>query len=359
MDNVKMSKIVYKNLNSHTIVISPPISRVENGDIAKIFGDDVNFDHERHIACYMRQSISDVQDFAIQPIKYNYIDASLILKHVPDLTTVEYNELISGKLDPMLDRTLAEVIYPYGGIELGKYNPLYCIGSNYFIKASRPLFYGLTKMYGRICHNDIKPSNIVYDTETNQMRFIDFGTAMILKNNYNYRDTIYHSIGNFQSMQFYEFWSPEVAILMNYKVNHMNSRALSDIIKYYTNEQSSYYKICHHVLRRPELVKMAKIDFADLAEHIHMSSNNPFRNKENMFIMNTYNRNFYKSHIKNIDIYSLGISLGIILYKLRVKIGIDPSHPMCDLIAKMITIDYRGRITPDEALALFDEAIAA
>ncbi len=189
-----------------------------------------------------------------------------------------------------------------------------------FFKGLLNIFKGILLLNKHnIIHRDIKLANIVLN-DKNQSRIIDFGliTNDFDIENHNFTDNLYR------------YWSPDYVIFVNKTTKFINDNSyISNII--YKNYQSILpLKLINYVTK-------TTIDFFDI---IYDSD----QTLETLF----------KASLLQLDVFSLGILIFEIIYKLQnlinSKYPVEFIQDLLNLIIKMINGNPLERITIYDAL---------
>jgi len=270
---------------------------------------------------------------------------------------------------------------PDGGFELGDVHqkltftrkrpkkPIHSEKWNTFFRGMERILYGLVqlKKHGYV-HQDIKGENIVIHPNTFHFNYIDFGMlskrteivkSILQPELYRYR---------FYKVDFFVYYPPELFILSNYPervqsiIQHSitrpeKARQLYEKLKreYHTTLNDSDDK---HTIRTREYDK-------DILEKKYQRSQYQFPET-----VDEYVKRYASKHLNEImekwDVYSLGYTLASlwpIYFDRPFTEEILPppyrKHPFMELrtmIAKMISLDYRERPSPEEVYAMYRNA---
>ena len=210
----------------------------------------------------------------------------------------------------------------------------------FWIEALR-LFYGLLKFNeSDIIHYDIKPQNIVYNSETNRLNFIDFG-FMTTKDNVkskikksNYRLAIWYWYYPFENMllNYNEFVDFVNKPLENKKklIEYLKERAIK------TDETEHFSEFYDYV-----------------GDDIKLSNDSKFIELLLKLKMNDYKKLIEKT-LDTDDSYCLGISL---YYTLRKTLHLIPSglaDNLKELFENMVTASMYERYEPEELIEKYE-----
>lgn len=229
---------------------------------------------------------------------------------------------INGSVETVQDRSdtdqepLWTIKFPYGGKDLTKLpheSPEVIVK---VLQALPDLMTGISLFHDRnLYHRDLKPNNIVYDTEC-RVRVIDFGIAILSDNN-NQDDDIYTNI--------YTLWPFETFMLSGQK-DIFNDNIYGEYIS------DEYYQ------------KIARIHHMDTSEYKHniIALRRAFRDQPD---------ELYKTITKSIDVYSMGVTLSHLVSSRTViaALGKIRQRQVLKVCRRMIEPYTKERITMDKA----------
>ena len=181
--------------------------------------------------------------------------------------------------------------------------------------------------YGYL-HSDIKPPNILYNIRSNKIYLIDFG--LLQKQRYITQS------GSTLSFK-YLYYPPEFIIMINLRAG------IRDPLRLYND-----------VLENFEFYDYEKyIDYLDFAQY--KKRLNEFIKYASTVSLEILEKEFLKSYIKKLDIYSLGMSLTEMMYVTHIDGTLKINNKQFNdrfvknILINMIDPDPRYRLTPDEA----------
>ena len=197
-----------------------------------------------------------------------------------------------------------------------------------------------------IIHFDIKLDNIISDN--NNLRLIDFGGSILLDdfNNINLNNEFNEIINNIYNNFFtwtYDYISPEILIILEFKKNP------------YINQDEMIYNI-KKIIENSINERLNKKHYLELTQLIEYIYDNKLKFIKELF------KNGYNSYIFKTDIYSMGISIYILLKYLNNKIKFTLKsykfnkykkinlHKIMKLLYNMTIIDYRNRYTINDCI---------
>ena len=213
----------------------------------------------------------------------------------------------------------------------------------FWIEALR-LFYGLLKFNeSDIIHYDIKPQNIVYNSDTNRLNFIDFG-FMTTKDNVkskikksNYRLAIWYWYYPFENM------------LLNY------NEFVDFVNKPLENKKKLIESLKERAIKTDETEHFS--EFYDyVGDDIKLSNDSKFIELLLKLKMNDYKKLIEKS-LDSVDSYGLGISL---YYTLRKTLHLIPSEladTLKELFKNMVTASMYERYEPEELIEKYESIL--
>ena len=235
------------------------------------------------------------------------------------------------------DETNWQIIYEDCGKNLYKIK----ITLNDLIYSLEPIFKGIIKLNEyNLVHQDIKPTNLVYNSNKKIIKLIDFGLLRSNKDIYNIDD-------NYTDSNYYYF-PPEYNIYNMILKNDSIDYKLLDL-----NDNNNYLEF-----KKKYLLYLQQIFSNNILLDQSINFNNFINNIINEFPEYTSKENikeYFDNFVNKIDIYMLGISiLEIIIFNHKIKF-INIPNDIKDLILKMINIDPIKRISPEDALIKFLE----
>ena len=195
--------------------------------------------------------------------------------------------------------------------------------------AMRNLFVGINAFLNtRVVHMDVKPENIIYDEDTHQMYFIDFGLMSsfsdIVKNNKNYKHSL--NPNNPPEQTYYIGFNLQIASIET----HYN-----DKLKYIRNHHD-YLFTKKHSFNYETVVTQYK----------NMLDMLPSEGK----------RKLMDKSLATFDIYGLGYTIFTIFNKLTVSLG-QIELDVIELCKKMMNWNVFDRITIKHVIVEFDSIL--
>jgi serine/threonine protein kinase len=261
---------------------------------------------------------------------------------------------------------LDQIIYPNGGQDLyvlKEYTNVINIVD--LLRALVPVVNGLAVLYDmNICHQDIKPDNIVYNMNTKRAYLIDFGLSVM-------NTKIFEEDNDTFTDYVYRYYPPEYSIfhmLMKnpktvYTLNRNRTKMILKRVQKNLSDQmvhqfaKSMLNIC------PELEKEAHELMLDNIRHQNnvlelVRQLDTFVNGKNLRTA------FSKAVDGKIDIYSFGVTLAEIalayepqLQQLRSK---NPAavHAFYKFICEAIDVNVLTRLSPHKAVIEWEMTVA-
>lgn len=254
----------------------------------------------------------------------------------------------------------SQIVYENGGLNLTESSSKYYFEDLYI--SFENIFYGLMILdSAKISHLDIKPDNLVYNSEKNKTSLIDFGLS-----------TNYHKIYDYSRINLlkhpYIYYPPEFMLMFHkltmkeniiYKTwedylkenkNTINQDLQQNINKlqyllnkYTTDETHSKYKLFYK-----SLIKLLSLYNS---------------NEKLLKVKKIINENDIEKYHNKIDVYMWGITLLIVFlnaYK-NQKLNIKKYHTIYNkilkLIMNMINLNPINRITPLEAYEYYTKIL--
>ena len=206
------------------------------------------------------------------------------------------------------------------------------------------LFYGLLKFNeSDIIHYDIKPQNIVYNSETNRLNFIDFG-FMTTKD--NVKSKIKKSDYN---LAIWYWYYPFENMLLNYN-------EFVDFVNKSTENKKKIMELLKEKAKKTNDTEHFSEFYEYVGDEIKSSNDSKFIELLLKLKMNDYKRLMEKS-LDSVDSYGLGISL---YYTLRKTLHLIPSElaqSLKDLFENMVTASIYQRYTPDLLIEKYESIL--
>jgi hypothetical protein len=221
----------------------------------------------------------------------------------------------------------------------------------FWIEAQR-ILYGLTLFLQKdIIHYDLKAQNIVYNEETNNINFIDFG-LMVTKTGVEFdckhsvcRKAIKHWSYPFEL----QFMNAKSFNKMANRSTETKSNFIKDIINNMENKENSAYRIFlsiafGHLDRniQKENRKIVMNDFQDFINDMKPEKYDDYLNK----CLNT------------IDVYGVGIGFITVFINTAKFINRELQLDLSELFTRMVTNYLHYRYEPDEALREYENIIS-
>jgi len=232
-------------------------------------------------------------------------------------------------------KSLNQLMFKYGGDDLDlvmNYMKKKIKYTNFSIDTLITLLLPLVKSIVKISkygylHSDIKPPNILYNLQNNKLYLIDFG--LLQKQ--------LHITQSGSTLSFkYLYYPPEFIIMINLRAGIRDpDRLYNDVLENF--EFYNYDKYVEYL----DFVKYKK----RLLEFIKYAVNIP---------LETFEKDFLKTYIKKLDIYSLSMSLIEIIYitqidgTLKIKDNKLYDSFIKNILVYMVDPDPRYRLTVDE-----------
>ncbi len=299
-----------------------------SNSIGKVFYEDEAYNIEKKVASRNKQ-IDPKNDFTL-PM---YGSCKVNMSKVSYRDQIDNCSLISPGY-----KNFNQIIYKYGGNDLGEiinnldqYDSLYI---DDLFPRFLPVLKGIIKMQkfkGGLCHTDIKPRNILFDSNTNHIYLIDMGMIRDLKDLTLKKSA---KLLNFE----YPYYPPEFIILhcLNNKIYDK-----THIYETFLNNLSWF----------------DKYEFMDYINKYYPSyrSLNDFIKKGIALKEKDFKKDFNTIFSKKVDIYSLGISMFEVYYipmkedTIRIRNTTFIDEIMKELIIPMIHFDAYKRLTAEQA----------
>lgn len=213
------------------------------------------------------------------------------------------------------------------------------VSLNDLIYSLEPIFKGIIKLKEyNLVHQDIKPTNLVYNPDKKIIKLIDFGLLRTTKNIYNIKD-------NYTDCNYYYF-PPEYNIYNIIIKNDSIDYRLLDL-----NDNNNFLEF-----KKKYLIYLEQIFSTKILLDYSLKFTNFINDIITKFIEYTSKENikeFFDEFVNKIDIYMFGISiLEILILNRKINISNIPLD-LKDLILKMIEPNPIKRITPEDALIKF------
>lgn len=294
---------------SYGCVLKPsiPCKRYYQNSVSKIFHKEKYFKEEKIISDMM-MDIDVKNNFTTKKLDECIVD--IISKK--DMKACNYRKNEFPK---------HQIIYEYGGDDLSKFKE-----GEYDMKSLLPAIYNLTKgllvlKKNRICHRDLKETNIVY--KNNLFYMIDFGMALSY-------DNVYDDEQDFVLKYNYCYYPPEFKLYYNYKFYKKNTNisSIGNIDKFIQKDIKLNYD-------RSEIVYDGNI-IEDMIKNV-------LSNIDNVNVLKT----LMIGQAKKIDIFSFGVIMMNLLLKSNNKYR-DVKIKLLTLFERCIELNPYRRISPIE-----------
>lgn len=338
---------------------SRPPSKLVPHTIAKLFSRKRHFNEELEIDKHVRH-IDPTGEFTIVASDHCELSSNLYPEHEVKLCTFH----------KFRDPTVPQIVYPDGGINL--WDEVRRQGSSQTFEniyvAMEPVFKGLQVISAHgMVHQDIKPSNIVYDTNTNTCKLIDFG---ILIHNSN----VFTTSNQYFLNRTYMYFPPEYKLQGRILSNCMDFNRFNPSIASNAYDPSFQDKYTKKIINRVQqnaqdfdnrILKNNHdvFAFSPDVQNLYSSGILSYKSKTGRLkdtidmIVDAKDRSSQGAHVgipSRIDVYMLGMTLlQVLVYKLKLN-RFDRSNAdfykfLLHLIADMTCMNPRNRLTPAQA----------
>lgn len=266
-----------------------------------------------------------------------------------------------------------QIIYPDGGPDLKNVTgPAHNASFEDLFMALEPVFKGLITLENAgIVHQDIKPSNIVYDQTEKKCKLIDFGTTVSFQDVFSSSNLIFLQHG-------YMFFPPEYRLISGIMHKAINTRGInvSDVREVEHRDTSQHVKnVVKHVHSN-----YVSFHHSTLKDMQHLFEFAPkVQNAYSRAFASPYNKPYIlcelgklitledpltniKTYANRVDVYMLGISILHVLRYMLERQRYDPSKEdfyncVLLLITDMVRMNPRKRLTPNEAYQQYNKCI--
>ena len=226
----------------------------------------------------------------------------------------------------------------------------------FWIEAHR-IIYGLSIfLKNGIVHHDLKPQNIVYNSKTNRLNFIDFGLMKKKKNiinlckNSQYRMALFHwsfpfEIEILNKKVFSQFTTMQEKDKINYFNNLM--KAITNNSK---NEKIRHIKTFFSFITKNNLTNEEHEKYIKfyLTDYFNMMTYNLQPNMYNEFL---------EKSVSTIDIFGAGIAFFYVLINSLQFLDDYLRTEFSFLFYSMVNLDVYDRITTDSLLSKYEEIL--
>jgi serine/threonine protein kinase len=323
MSNSKMSNSKYISKGSYGCVFTPPFKcldskiKTTNDQVAKIFYEQNDLNIEFNKEKRQAEIIQQLDKKNKWTVKYHDY-CNVIIEPTDENKKCSYIKFREEKL---------QLIFDNGGITLSRSK----INFNKLILAFSELLLGIIKMNkNNYVHLDIKPDNILYNSELNKLSIIDFGLSFKIESNKN-------KLNNDKKGEIlnhnYPYFPPEFKIyfkkilntgILNLDFDPVNNLKNKILLNYdYLNLQKYKSEINANI--EEEIINLIK------------------KCEENIEL---FKINFDEKYIYKIDVYSLGISF-IQIYLQQLIIINEEDKELFDKFMEKIIIPIT-KIDPDD-----------
>ena len=318
-----MSNSKYISKGSYGCVFTPPFKcldskiKTTNDQVAKIFYEQNDLNIEFNKEKRQAEIIQQLDKKNKWTVKYHDY-CNVIIEPTDENKKCSYIKFREEKL---------QLIFDNGGITLSRSK----INFNKLILAFSELLLGIIKMNkNNYVHLDIKPDNILYNSELNKLSIIDFGLSFKIESNKN-------KLNNDKKGEIlnhnYPYFPPEFKIyfkkilntgILNLDFDPVNNLKNKILLNYdYLNLQKYKSEINANI--EEEIINLIK------------------KCEENIEL---FKINFDEKYIYKIDIYSLGISF-IQIYLQQLIIINEEDKELFDKFMEKIIIPIT-KIDPDD-----------
>jgi serine/threonine protein kinase len=318
-----MSSSKYISKGSYGCVFTPPFKcldskiKTTNEQVAKIFYEENDLNIEFNKEKRQAEIIQQLDKKNKWTVKYHDY-CNVIIEPTDENKKCSYIKYREKKL---------QLIFDNGGITLSKSK----INFNKLILAFSELLLGIIKMNkNNYVHLDIKPDNILYNSELNKLSIIDFGLSFKIESNKN-------KLNNDKKGEIlnhnYPYFPPEFKIyfkkilntgILNLDFDPVNNLKNKILLNYdYLNLQKYKSEINANI--EEEIINLIK------------------KCEENIEL---FKINFDEKYIYKIDVYSLGISF-IQIYLQQLIIINEEDKELFDKFMEKIIIPIT-KIDPDD-----------
>jgi serine/threonine protein kinase len=211
------------------------------------------------------------------------------------------------------------------------------------------IFHGIVVFLEKgILHYDMKPQNIVYNSEKGRMNIIDFGLTVSLK------DKLAEINGSNNGMARYHWSYPFESVFLNKDdYTQFSKMTKSKKVEYY---QSILQKITNESTDESKAIKSffsfvmdQSTDYSVFKEHM----SGFYQTLVIEMTMKNYQM-FIKKSITSIDVYGLGITLLYILKNTKRLVKEQLYTDLHNLGLNMVNADLVKRVTADDALSQYE-----
>ena len=290
------------------------------GSVGKIFSNDASLIEEEDLSRFT-QSIDPTSAFTI-PLK-----GKCVVKK--NSITKQDKQSKCSKFTQSIRIPQKQLLYDYGGIDLQKFSRSYAVTNvNFYIDdlipILLPVFDGISKLVAKgWTHTDIKPANMVYEPNKNQIYLIDFGMMSSIHTIHQLKHVLVHP---------YIYYPPEFLVMNAFKKNQQVSSLLhNDFMRRFSAKFISFLNKYRYFSVNTEIKTFMK--------KVSTMNKDSFGNK------------FNNSYVHKLDSYSLGMSLLEIVYNLeahdalRIR-DINVFEMFVKLLARMTHMNPELRLDP-------------
>lgn len=329
-----MSKHKYVSSGTYGCVIKPAIpckgKPIQNDKVSKIFdfpstgSTNKAYEDEKEFNEGILHLIDPYQKFTIQSIdacplpKISEETRNVLIHNCANFKIFKELEVLQQMPFPQQEKIvkdllqkyekeshkLTQLIYPYGGDDLGNYKKDPTVSFEELFLAMEDLItIGLYRLeISDIIHQDIKPANLLYNPAKKKVYLIDFGIYSTLEDLYDLSsDTYYCGYA-------YDYYPPEYNL---YDARVSGSAIIASTV--YKNFKGFAHRIRTNL--RAYTIPSELIDLIDYYQSDTITSAKSLINRyKNLFVPGL--KRELKQQYSKINIYMLGISiLEVLLYK--------------------------------------------
>jgi len=349
--NKQKTTIKYINNGTYGCVLRPAIpcdsvSKSDTNTVSKIFktSESIKKEHKENVR--ISKLIDPESIFTVAELDSCIID----LLQIPEK---EFIKCKNFSVQELKRKKHPQLIYEYGGNDLNVASTISSF-KDIFI-GMETIFIGLKSLEShKYAHMDIKPANIVYNSENKKVSLIDFGLLTDFSKVYTRSKT---NILEYK----YPYYPPEFAACYNFFQNTDKKKAN------YVNINNNFIELYDSYIKLITIYNAHQLIQTTFDKVFDSSKiNSDFNQLDDMSNSKDFDK-FCRRYANRIDVYSLGASLaklmGICCYYGTLTNEDASSLPLfyssvIKLIGDMLIIDPKKRLTPTQAYKRYTKVLS-
>lgn len=176
--------------------------------VGKIFPDKQDFEEEKKKHMMLQRRVDPRHEFLVPIYKTCYVEDFVASDQVANCG------ILSSSARRHLRKPLPQIIYKYAGIDLSKLMSIKIPRQDLFktmFNKMKQILIGLKKIHDHgYIHQDMKPSNLMWDARSQKIYIIDFGILVE-------KTRVFDNVNKFVLTYDYPYYPPEFKLLIYHK----------------------------------------------------------------------------------------------------------------------------------------------